>query len=347
MQLTRIELSNFRSYTNYRLDLAPLTVLLGDNGVGKTNVIEAITLLATGLSQRAQKIEEMVRFGQEVASVSGIVEDVGGTYTSLSVVLTKGVVIGHKTPKRRYLIDGVARTRARLVGKLPVVSFRPEDMRLIEGSPSRRRQYLDETISSANPEYVRSLAVYDSSLRQRNRLLDTIREGGGSRAQLTYWDQSILKHGEIITKCRRNLIDYLNEQVKVNFGDFVVHYDASIISPARLKQYEVEEVLAGHTLVGPHKDDISISEQKKDLMTYGSRGEQRLGVLFFKLGALSYIEKTTGSKPLILLDDIFSELDLGHRGEILLIIKDHQCVITTAEPDVVDLLSTQAKVVRL
>ena len=115
----------------------------------------------------------------------------------------------------------------------------------------------------------------------------------------------------------------------------------------------MEEVAVGHTLVGPHKDDILINEidenttNKKNLMVYGSRGEQRLGVLFLKIGALNYVERCTQEKPIILLDDIFSELDLRHREEVLAIIKDHQCVITTAEEDVISILPSGAKVIRL
>ncbi len=346
MQLSRLELSNFRSYKQERIELSALTVLLGPNGVGKTNVIEAIGLLSTGVSQRARKIEEMIAWESEIATVSGIVERQAGEYASLSVVLTRGVVLGHRTPKRRYLVDGVPRTRAKLVGNLPSVTFRPEDMRLVEGSPSRRRQYLDETLSAMSPEYARSLSVYESSLRQRNRLLDALREGAANRAQFSYWDQSLLKHGEIISRMRRLLIEHLNS-LEMTFGKYEVVYDDSPISPARLKQYEYEEVAAGYTLVGPHKDDFFILDKKRNLAIYGSRGEQRLGVLFLKLGALSYMERITGERPLILLDDIFSELDQQHREEILKIIKDHQCVITTAEEEVVELLPSGAKVIRL
>ncbi|MEI6690415.1 MAG: DNA replication and repair protein RecF [bacterium] len=346
MQLTRLELLDFRSYGQVRFDFGNLTVLLGPNGIGKTNIIEAIGLLSTGMSQRAGKIEEMIAWEKEIATVSGIVDKGEAGYVSLVVVLTKGVVLGHKTPKRRYLVDGNARPRNKLVGNLPSITFRPEDMRLIEGSPSRRRQYLDETLSSMSPEYARSLSIYEASLRQRNRLLDALREGIATRAQFAYWDQSILKHGEVISRMRRLLIEHLNS-LEMTFGKYEIVYDDSPISVARLKQYEHEEVAVGYTLVGPHKDDFQIFSLKKNLMIYGSRGEQRLGVLFLKMGALSYIERITGDNPLILLDDIFSELDQQHREEILALIQDHQCVITTAEPEIVELLPHEAKIIRL
>jgi DNA replication and repair protein RecF len=354
----RLELADFRSYGQIRLVLSDLTVLVGRNGSGKTNVLEAIALLSSGMSFRAGKIEEMIAWEKELANISGIVENTGEggqrQYTSLGVVLTRGQVLGHKTPKRRYLIDGVSRNRAKLVGLLPSIIFRPEDMRLIEGSPSRRRRFLDETISISSVEYARSLPLYESALRQRNRLLDMLREGKARREQFAYWDQMLLKHGEVVMRQRRAFINFINT-VKVAFGEYEVFYDSSAISPTRLLQYQEQEVMVGYTMVGPHKDDFIISSQfevrstqeKKDLMKYGSRGEQRLGVLFLKLAALQYAYKVLGVRPILLLDDIFSELDSEHRIEVLKMVREHQCVMTTAEDGVLSILPEGAKVIKL
>jgi DNA replication and repair protein RecF len=257
--------------------------------------------------------------------------------TELSVVLTKGVYMGKRTPKRRYLVDGVARVRSGFVGKLAAVLFRPEDMRLIEGSPSRRRNYLDETLSMAHTEYGRALSVYEASLKRRNRLLDAIRDGLARREQLTYWDQSIIKNGNILTDFRRSYLDYLS-QIQTAFGQYKLEYDASTISASRLEQYASAEVAVGYTLVGPHKDDFVIKSEGRDLMKYGSRGEQRLAVLFLKLGNMQYIEGKLGVKPVLLLDDIFSELDEEHRKEVVAMTKDRQTIITSAEDEVVGIV---------
>jgi DNA replication and repair protein RecF len=235
MKLERLTLENFRSYKRQVFHFTDSTVVVAVNGAGKTNILEAIYLLATGMSERAGVTEEMIRFGQEIGSVAGIVA-VGEERVELSVVLTRGTYMGRRTPKRRYLVDGVARTRAGIVGKLAAVLFRPEDMRLVEGSPSRRRSFLDETLSMAHPEYGRALSVYEASLRRRNKLLDTIREGMATREQLSYWDQSIIKNGNILTDYRRTFLDYLS-QVKTSFGEYSLTYDASTVSPARLAQY--------------------------------------------------------------------------------------------------------------
>lgn len=352
MKLERLILTNFRSYTKKTLILGNTTLLLAPNGSGKTNILEAIYLLATGASERAGEITEMIRWEQEIGSVSGIVEE-NEERTELSVVLTRGVYMGKKTPKRRYLVDGVARLKSTFVGRLVATLFRPEDMRLIEGSPSRRRSYLDEILSVANPEYGRAIGVYEASLRRRNRLLDAIRDGMARREQLAYWDQSIVKNGEIVSRQRRDFLEYLS-QIKTNFGEYQLRYEDSPISPARLAQYAEAEVAVGYTLVGPHKDDFAIFETEKsikattnkDLMVYGSRGEQRLGVLFLKLGGMKYLEEKLKVKSILLLDDIFSELDQAHREEVVAMMKGRQTIVTSAEGDVSGIIAG-AEVIRL
>lgn len=344
MKIERLTLNNFRSYTKKVFHFGDLSVVVAPNGAGKTNILEAIYLLSTGKSERASVTEEMIRFGNDIASVSGVVEH-NDERSELSVVLTKGMYMGKRTPKRRYLVDGVARVRSAIVGKLAAVLFRPEDMRLIEGSPSRRRGYLDETLAMAHPEYGRALAVYEASLKRRNRLLDAIRDGLARQEQLSYWDQSIIKNGNILTDYRRDFFDYLSV-LHTSFGDYQFDYDASTISSARLEQYQSAEIAVGYTLVGPHKDDFVIKSEGRDLMKYGSRGEQRLAVLFLKVGNMQYIEEKLKVKPILLLDDIFSELDEEHRKEVIKMTEGRQTIITTAEEDVAPMLRG-ADVVRL
>lgn len=353
MRLERLTLDHFRSYTKQVFHFGTTTMIVAPNGAGKTNVLEAINLLATGVSERAGETSEMIQFDAEIGSVAGVIEH-NDERSELSVVLTRGSYMGKATPKRRYLVDGVARTKAALVGKLAAVMFRPEDMRLIEGSPSRRRGYMDETLSMAHADYARALSVYEASLKRRNRLLDAIRDGLARREQLSYWDQSIIKNGNILTDYRREFLGYLS-QVKTSFGEYQLDYDASTVSPSRLQQYAEAELAVGYTLVGPHKDDFvvcSTDQQtnkltgKRDLMKYGSRGEQRLAVLFLKLGNLQYIEDKLKIKPILLLDDIFSELDLEHRGEVVKMCEGRQTIITSAEEEVVAMMPG-ADIIRL
>jgi DNA replication and repair protein RecF len=354
MRLERLTLENFRSYTKQVFHFGQTTAIVAPNGAGKTNLLEAINLLSTGISERAGITDEMISFGSELGSVAGVVEQ-DDERSELTVVLTRGEYMGKKTPKRRYLVDSVVRTRAGMVGKLVTTLFRPEDMRLIEGSPTRRRGYLDSVLSMTHQEYDRALGVYEASLKRRNRLLDAMRDGLARREQLSYWDQSIIKNGNILTDFRRAFLAYLS-QVKTSFGEYQLDYDASTVSPSRLLQYAEAEVAVGYTLVGPHKDDFRINslnhstikplDHWRDLMKYGSRGEQRLAVLFLKIGAMQYSEAKLGVKSVLLLDDIFSELDEVHRGEVVKIMEGRQSIVTSAEEEVIAMVPG-AEVVRL
>ncbi len=363
MRLERITLENFRSYTKHKISLGEWSVIVAPNGAGKTNLLEAIYLLSTGESERAGEVGEMIAWGSELASVTGVIAN-QDDYRELAIVLTRGSYMGKVTPKRRYLVDGVARTKANFVGQLPATLFVPQDMRLVEGSPPRRRRFLDENLSQAHPDYGRALSVYEASLRRRNRLLDAIREGSARREQLAYWDQSIIKNGNVVTDFRREFLEVLS-QVKTSFGEYRLVYDPSTVSPERLAQYAEAEVAVGYTLVGPHKDDFRIISTKfeaqnskqilnsndqirngRDLMVYGSRGEQRLGVLFLKLASMEYVESKLGVKSLLLLDDIFSELDKTHREEVVAMMEGRQAIITSAEEETLELLP-KAEIIRL
>lgn len=356
MRLERLSLENFRSIRKATYHLGRLVLIVAPNGSGKTNILEAIRLLSTGVSERAGKIEEMIAWGEELSRVSGIVEE-GGEREELAVVLTRGMYLGKRTPKRRTLVDGVGRERSVFSARLLTSLFRPEDMRLLEGSPSRRRQYLDEAIGSAHPEYLRAQATYEAALKRRNKILDLIREGSARRVELAYWDQSLVKNGNILTDYRRTYLSYLNEWVRVGFGTYRIEEQFSTISPERLAQYSEAEVAVGYTLVGPHKDDFTVQGAKEngeqgkkrevDLMIYGSRGEQRLGVLFLKTGAMQYAEEKRGVKSLLLLDDIFSELDQLHRQEVVQLMAGRQVIMTSAEEETVQYLAKGAEVIRL
>ena len=338
MKVNSIKLTNFRNHSKAEFGFDEnISIIVGKNGSGKTNILEAIYLLSTGISERAGVTEEMIRFGEDIATVSGVVEH-EDERTELSVVLTNGVYMGKHTPKRRYLVDGVARTRANIVGKLASVLFRPEDMMIVEGSPSRRRDYINDTLCMAHPEYARALSVYEASLKRRNRLLDAIREGLARKEQLSYWDQSIIKNGNILTDYRRDFLSYLS-QLHTSFGEYELEYDASTISPSRLLQYESAEVAVGYTLVGPHKDDFAIKSNGRDLMKYGSRGEQRLAVLFLKLGNMQYVEAKLGIRPILLLDDIFSELDRSNQKLIFNLIGNYQTVVTSTDEEIMQLIN--------
>lgn len=317
MTLTNLTLQNFRSYDKKTFSFSPQTTfILGPNGSGKTNILEAIMLLATGKSFRADLDSELIQWNEKFSRVKATTDD-----SKLEIVIT---------PTKKYLVNGVARRHVDFVGNLRAVLFWPEDLELVTDSPSLRRRYLDSILVQVDREYRRNLLSYERGLRQRNRLLDFIRDGKAHRHQLLFWNQLLIRSGSYITDTRQRYIDFVNTS-----KEYFTLYDKSIISESRLNQYKDEEIAAKATLVGPHRDDFSINYNGRDLSKFGSRGEQRLAVLWLKRGELSYIETETRDRPILLLDDILSELDQAHRAIVLSIIGNQQTIVTSADPDII------------
>ena len=373
MYLKSLTLVNFRSFRKMKFEFSGrITTFVGDNTTGKTNILEAIYLLATGKSFKAKLESEMITYGKEITRITGRILADGGS-SNLEIVLTNGEVrIGDdpknikSTQKKKLLVNGIARRLIDFAGNLRVVLFGPWDMDLVTEAPSIRRRFFDFVLSQTDREYQRSVMIYEKGLRQRNRLLLRIRDENIPRTQLLYWDKLLIKHGEYLTEKREELIDYINkyqfpfkDHVRQNpdtKSNYQLAYDKSVISEGRLAQYADEETAAATTLVGPHRDDFvfRIKEMDlpvqvvgkgvgadRDLARYGSRGEQRMGVLWLKLAELSYIENATNEKPVLLLDDIFSELDHEHRDVVMDMVRgrragqgssEGQVIITTADP---------------
>jgi len=367
MELSTLTLQQFRSYKKETLQFSPsVTLVIGPNTAGKTNILEAVYCLATGKSFRAEKESDMIAWGEEVGRVKArcMKYDVRSTINDenldLELVITTGEVNGERTPTKKYIVNGVPRRQIDFVGNLRTVLFSPEDLDLITDSPSLRRSYLNSILVQTDREYRRNLYSYERGLRQRNKLLDLIGDGKANRSQLLFWNQLLITSGSYITEKREALINFMNNFQSVDQRiDYQIVYDKSVISENRLDQYKDEEVAARTTLVGPQRDDFIItklqsnksvgfreskdgfpessspdSESFRDVSRFGSRGEQRLAVLWLKLAELSYIEQETGERPILLLDDIFSELDEESRNIVLSIIYMQQTIITSAEEEV-------------
>ncbi|MFZ5366080.1 MAG: DNA replication/repair protein RecF [Patescibacteria group bacterium] len=340
MLLKQLRLSDFRNYSQKEFSFSEgTTLIVGPNTSGKTNLLEGIYLLATGKSFRAGLESEMIAYDQDLSRVKGRILNKGRT--DLEIILTRGEVLGEKVAKKKYQVNGISKRAVDFVGKLRAVYFGPEDLDLVTNSPSLRRKYLDSVLSQVDREYSRSALSYEKGLRQRNRLLERIRDEGASRSQLLFWNQLLIKNGEYITRKREEFIEFINS-VQYSVFSFKLEYDKSIISPARLEDYAEEEVAAGVTLVGPHRDDFTFTHPvcdrltHRDLSAYGSRGEQRLSILWLKLAELEFISEKVGERPILLLDDIFSELDKKHRKLVLEIIPSQQTIITTTDLDLVE-----------
>jgi DNA replication and repair protein RecF len=333
--VNKIRLFNFRNLIDKTFEFSEkVTVIVGPNATGKTNLLESIYLLGTGKSFRADESSEMINYNENLARVKGKINK-----EVLEVILTRGTVkVGEekieRTPKKKFLVNGVSKRVIDFKSVLKVVLFAPHDLELVTESPSVRRKFLDAVLSQTDREYYRALLSYEKGLRQRNRLLYSIREEGGSRTQLHFWDQLLIKNGDYINNKRREFIDFANRyESKIPDSKLALYYDASVISEARLKEYEHEEVAAATTLVGPHRDDFLFEMNGRDLSKFGSRGEERMGVLWLKLAELAFIFEKTEEKPTLLLDDIFSELDESHREIVFEVAADQQTIITTSDPD--------------
>ena len=333
MFLKSISLQNFRSYKKGEFSFSQNTTLVvGPNTSGKTNLIEAIYLLSTGESFRVEKDESMVKFGEKLARVTGATEE-----NELEAVVTNKD-FGNGRSVKKYLVNGVSKRRADFMGHLPCVLFSPIDLEIITASPGLRRKFLDHILTETDRDYRFLLTAYEKALRLRNAILHNIKETGVRKEkELEYWDELLIKNGKVITKKREDLIGYFNTARKDVF-DFVIFYDKSFISKERLLQYKDAEVGAGVTLVGPHRDDFFVSmfddtlKTTHDMRFFGSRGQQRLAVLQLKILELSLVKQKVGD-CLLVLDDIFSELDSGHIDLVLEMILSQQTIITTTHKE--------------
>ncbi len=313
--LKTLNLANFRNFGKKTIEFSEgINVINAPNASGKTNILEAIFFLATGKSFKARKEIECIKYEEQLARISS---------KDLEIILTKDVV---GWPKKRLLINGVPRRLIDFVGNIKVTLFAPQDLELITDGPSLRRNFLDTVLYQTDREYRRSLGSYEKGVRQRNRLLMHIRDDGASRSGLLFWNQLLIKNGDYISAKRRELIEYINSKNKCNLV-----YDASSISESRLEQYKDAEIASATTLVGPHRDDIVFLQEGRDLASFGSRGQQRMQILYLKLAEMVYVEENTGVKPILLLDDIFSELDHSHREIVMSTINNHQVIITSAD----------------
>ncbi|MEP7166884.1 MAG: DNA replication and repair protein RecF [Candidatus Woesebacteria bacterium] len=333
--VSSVVLQDFRNFTTKEIVFdSDQTLILGNNGQGKTNVLEAIAFLSTGRSFRAKLLSDCVREGAEVAHLGAkaVVDD---EEVTLSASIVSKSSEYSKRASTRFLRNGVKKRRSDVIGVVKTVLFRPEDMELITDGPSYKRNFLDDVLIQVSLEYAKSLREYEKALKHRNKLILQLREGLVTRKEFIFWDTILIKHGDVITRERKKFLFFITNHVEFPIKGEVT-YDESLMSEERLHQYAFEEVAAGKTLVGPHRDNfliqLELSEGKmSDVARFGSRGQQRMAVLWLKVAALQFIEKETKNTPLLLLDDMFSELDEGNRELVFGLFENRQVIMTSAE----------------
>jgi len=310
-----------------------------------------MVLLAWGRSHRTTTDGELIRWGTDLARVEGTI----GRDT-VEVAIVRAGAAG-TAGRKRIRVNGLGRRAAGLDGLLRIVLFAPEEMLLIIGSPSLRRAVIDQLASSGSPAYVDAFATYGRTLQQRNSLLRAIREEGASRDELRFWDGAFLDAGGAIVAERRRLLDVLAGPLAAAHAEIAPDEAATARlglryatnAPAlpgetprdalarRLAETADKEVWNGSTLVGPHRDDLVFELDGRDLATFASRGQQRTAILALKLAELDVVTALDGRPPLLLLDDVFSELDPVRRSHLVRRIAAlPQAFITTTTLDDLD-----------
>ena len=336
MHLRRLWLRDFRSYDELELDLAPgLTVVVGENGTGKTNLLEAAGFLSTLSSFRGTPTEAMIRNGAERSNIRGEVL-VGEREVLLETEFSR-------TARTRVLVNKQALPKtAALREVLRISVFSPDDLVLIKGGPSERRNYLDDVLASLHPRNAAALADLDKILRQRNALLK--QAGGRLSAEIGFtldvWDNKLVSVGTMVGNLRQQLLDSLRPVISAAYTDIADRpaqigalYETSWMRTGledALTQGRNDDVRRGLSLVGPHRDDVALLIEGRPSRTQASQGEQRTLALALRLAAHRHIAFSTGSPPLLLLDDVFSELDRVRTDALVRHLPPGQSLLATA-----------------
>jgi len=352
MVLKKISIINFRNFSQSTFYFNPfLTIIVGKNAVGKTNLLEAIYFSQKGRGFREEKEEELINQQKTKAEIE--VELAGEEEKKqLRIIIERGEAVGRGVIKN-YLVNKKIRKKSSqyLVEALPVVIFSPSFIEIIGGEPAKRRDYFDDIISCFDFEYKKRLLNYENGLRKRNKILEAANDSEKLKEELEFWDDYLIKQADYITKKRQELIDFFNNHQSLNNQVFLISYLKSELSHKSLEETFEKQLLLKKTLVGPQRDDFLINMKTsvgpKNIHKFGSRSEQRLAFFWLMLNEINLCLEKIKKRPLVLLDDIFSELDINNKGLVLNFIKKYQTIITTTQRDVLALVDTPHTIISL
>jgi DNA replication and repair protein RecF len=342
--LKKLSVRNYRNHSETDIQFSPeINVLYGNNGEGKTNILEAIYYLATGRSHLGSRDSELIRWGASSFSVYGEV-DKGNRRTEFDAFYSE-------TAQKRIRVNKKEIHKlSELIGQFCTVMFSPETLKIVQGTPQDRRKYIDFAASQASKQYLHHLQMYYKILSQRNGLLKT---GAGQKDyqdNMQVWDQQLIETGSEVIRRRVEFIEELKSvvipihfeiskmmenaelQYQSSLGaiDSRTAGDISEMFANELKKHKRLESIRGFTMVGPHRDDIKVYSNGYDLQKFGSQGQQRTAALSLKLGEVELLHRETGEKPIVLLDDVMSELDDERRKLLLAMISGtYQTIITS------------------
>jgi DNA replication and repair protein RecF len=340
-----ISIENFRNFVSLCVNFHHgINIIHGDNAQGKTNLLEAVGFCAAGRSNRANTDSEMIRFGETAAYVRAeyIKNDISNT---VDTCIKKEI---NKTKKYLSINHVTIRKWNDFLGKLLIVSFSPDDLQLIKAGPSGRRMFMDAEISQLNPVYYNELREYNRALKQRNHLIKV--KNRDITQELPVWDEQLAHHGRNIMRIRQNFTDELNTITREIHAamthkteNLSVTYKPNIKTPESyeqvLKANYTRDTALGSTSSGIHRDDVLFEINNTPARLYGSQGQQRTAALSVKLAEAEIIKETTGHFPVLLLDDVFSELDKNRQHYLLEKIGPKQVLLTcTGLEDIVNKL---------
>lgn len=337
MRLLKLELRHFRNYRELNLEFSgSLAVFVGENAQGKTNLLEAIYLLAMGRSYRTSRDHDLIGWGESYGRVRSLVSRATGD-------VTVEVLLKDEGPKEFKVAGERIRRQTDLLGTVNVVVFSPDDLQLVKGSPSERRRFLDVEIAQVSPAYRYHFTRYQRVLRQRNNLLKAIQGGQASFDALEAWDPQLVADGAWVVAKRAQVVKRISHWSRLSHKNITGgKEELSLLyrpffqsegeepsdaweNPSYVEQrfYESlenvrkEERIRGITLVGPQRDDLAFAIDGSDLRFFGSQGQQRTAVLACKLAELEYMKEEAGEYPILLLDDVMSELDDSRRERFM------------------------------
>lgn len=332
MNIRSIELKNFRNYENLEISFDEGTnILFGDNAQGKTNILEAAYMSGTTKSHKGSRDREMIRFGEEEAHLKTVVVR-GGREYQIDMHLKKNRAKG-------IAIDKIPIKKAsELFGILNIVFFSPEDLNIIKNGPVERRRFLDSELCQLDRIYLADLTNYNKILAQRNKLLKDMIYRPSLSDTLPVWDMQLIETGKKIIRRRKQFVDELREIVsdihyRISGGkeELFLKYEPNIddiFFEDELSRAKEKDKKLCQTSVGPHRDDLLFSIGDVDIRKYGSQGQQRTSALSLKLSEIELMRKSISDTPVLLLDDVLSELDSSRQNYLLNNISDTQTIIT-------------------
>ncbi|KKP61455.1 MAG: replication and repair protein RecF protein [Candidatus Levybacteria bacterium GW2011_GWA2_37_36] len=343
MILKSISFHNFRNFDKKQYKINPyLTTIFGDNALGKTNLLEGIYFILKGEGFRESKEEQLIIFNEKNGYVDAKIEDKKNKdISNLRIDLTVNDFGLSKT----YFLEKTKKGRhSYLKNLIPVVLFSPEQIEVIDRTMSYRREYFDKFLSGIDSEYKKCLTNYNQALRKRNKILESSFNSQNLDVELDYWNKLLIDNGSYLIMKRRKYISFLNSNSIIDSKKFEIKYKENKINQERFTESLQKELLIKRTLVGPHRDEYNIfmidkSLVKKNIHMYGSRSEQRLSLFWLKINELKYLEDFFKKKPILLLDDIFSELDHNNQKLIFNLIGNYQTVITSTEKELIKLIN--------